>query len=158
MIQAKIEDLLEEKFREDEFADCFLIEIKLQGKKKLEVFVDSDSGITFDKCQQISRFLEPHIEEGQWLDEKYILEVSSPGVSRPLQLHRQYPRNIGRTLEVTVRDEEKPRKGILTAVDGQEIVLEETVTVKQGKKKKKEKKETHIPFDAIEKAIVKISF
>ncbi len=157
MIEAKIEALLAEKFEEEAFSDCFLIEIKLRGKQKLEVFVDSDSGITFEKCTRISRYLEEHIEANQLLDEKYVLEVSSPGVGRPLKLKRQYHKNIGRTLEVKLKDWDKPKKGDLVRVNEAGIVLQETVTIKEGKKKRKEKVEVDIPFDAIEQSIVKIS-
>ena len=89
-LEEKIVELLEEKFKEEEFADCFLIEIKLHKHNKLDIFLDSDTGITFQKCQRISRYLESYIDEGGWLGEKYVIEVSSPGLTRPLKLRRQY--------------------------------------------------------------------
>lgn len=128
------------------------------ANKRLQVFIDSDEGITFDTCRRISRYLEEHIDAQGWLGEKYVLEVSSPGVDRPLIMQRQYPKNIGRKLEVKLQDEEKARKGILRLVDADKIVLEEEKTVKNGKKKKKEKVEVEIPFAQIEQAKVKISF
>lgn len=157
MINEAIERLLKEKFQEEAFADCFLIEVKLGANNKLEVFIDSDSGITFDKCQSISRFLEQHIDENNWLGERYTLEVSSPGISRPMTFQRQYPRNIGRTVEVTLQDG-SVRKGTLSAVHPENIVLTEEIKTKEGKKTKKEKVETAIPFSQINKTIVKISF
>ena len=157
-MEEKIADLLEAKFLEPEFASCFLIETKMGANKRLQVFIDSDEGITFDTCRRISRYLEEHIDAQGWLGEKYVLEVSSPGVDRPLIMQRQYPKNIGRKLEVKLQDEEKARKGILRLVDADKIVLEEEKTVKNGKKKKKEKVEVEIPFAQIEQAKVKISF
>lgn len=158
IVEEKIVDLLDIKFKDPEFSDCFLIETKMGANKKLQVFIDSDGGISFSTCRRISRYLEEHIDAEGWLGEKYVLEVSSPGVDRPLQVFRQYPKNIGRKMEIQVRDEEKPRKGILRQVDTEKIVLEEEHTVKQGKKKVKEKVEVEIPFAEIEKAKVKISF
>jgi ribosome maturation factor RimP len=152
-----IERLLAEKFQEAAFADCFLIEVKLGVNQKLEVFVDSDSGITFEKCQQISRYLEQFIDENNWLGERYTLEVSSPGVSRPLVQYRQYPRNIGRTVEVTLENGSLC-KGILSAVTPGQIVVSAEVKTREGKKTKKEKVETVIPFSHIHKTVVKISF
>jgi len=152
-----IERLLAEKFQEEAFADCFLIEIKLSGNNKMEVFVDADSGITFEKCQHLSRYLEQYIDENNWLGERYTLEVSSPGVGRPLVQLRQYPRNIGRTVEVTLEGG-KVCKGTLSAVNPEHIVITEEVKSKEGKKTKKEKIETVIPFSHILKTIVKISF
>lgn len=157
-VEEKIVDLLEVKFKEPGFTDCFLIETKMGANKRLQVFIDSDEGINFATCRKISRYLEEHIDTQGWLGEKYVLEVSSPGVDRPLVMERQYPKNVGRKLEVKVKEEDKARKGILKVVEPDHIVLEEERTVKQGKKKKKEKVEVEIPFDQIEQAKVKISF
>lgn len=154
----KIKALLEKKFQEEEFNDCFLVEATLNNaNSKLEVFIDSDSGMTFKKCQHISRFLEQYIDEAAWLGEKYILEVSSPGIDRPLKFVRQYHRNIGRTLEVNLMDG-TTQKGKLVACDDQKITLEKMVTKKQGKKKKKELVQTEVAFENIAQTKVKITF
>ena len=100
MIVEKITDLLDKKFTEEDFSDCFLVDIKAHAHNKIDVFIDSDSGVTFEKCQKISRYLERFIDENGWLGEKYVLEVSSPGISRPLKFKRQYAKNIGRKVEV----------------------------------------------------------
>ncbi len=157
VVEERVTDLLEEKFQEPDFADCFIIEIKLHANQKLEVFVDSDSGMNFAKCQQISRYLESYIDEGNWLGEKYTLEVSSPGVGRPLKLARQYRNNIGRKLEVQQKDGNS-QTGTLIAADDQRITLEEKVRVKDGKRKKTEVVQTSIPLEDIAKAVVKITF
>lgn len=157
MIEEKIADLLEEKFQEEAFKDCFLIEIKLHEHNKLDVFIDSDSGITFEKCRSVSRYLESYLDTEGWLGAKYVLEVSSPGVRRPLKLKRQYRKNIGRKVEVSLL-EGKAQTGVLTAVDENQITLEAKVRIKEGKKKKTSLVQTQIPFDNIKKTIVKISF
>jgi len=151
-LEDKITALLKEKFQEEEFQDCFLVELNLTPNRKL------DEGINFDTCRRVSRHLEAHLDSEQWLGPKYTLEVSSPGVSRPLKLWRQYPKNIGRQVEVSLIHEEKTRKGKLKDVQDDWIVIEEVHTVKQGKKKTKEPVEVEIPFDQIEKTIVKVSF
>lgn len=151
-----IRELLEEKFTEEGFNDCFIIEISLSKTGRLNIFVDSDSSLTLEKCKKISRYLEQHIDEKGWLGEKYVLEVSSPGVDRPLLFLRQYVKNKGRNLEITLKDGVK-HEGKLTEVAGQTIFLEEKVSSPENKKKKITK-ETEIPFDQIERAIVKISF
>lgn len=157
MVEDKITALLKDKFREDTFSDCFLVDLKLHAHNKLDVFIDSDFGITFEKCQQISRYLEQYLDEEQWLGEKYVLEVSSPGVSRPLTMRRQYPRNIGRKVEVKLKDGEK-RSGTLKEVEEDRITLEEKVRKKEGKRKKTEIVETEISFNSIEHTKVKITF
>lgn len=112
--------------------------------------------MTFEKCQRISRYLEEHIDAGGWLGLHYVLEVSSPGISRPLQFWRQYPRNIGRQIEVTLQDGTK-RKGVLQAVHPETIVLSEEISRKE-EKDHQGKVETAIPFGHIEKTFVKVSF
>jgi len=157
VIEQKIESLIQEKLKEEEFADCFLIESKLHANNKLEVFIDSDTNMTFEKCRKISRYLESHIEENNWLGEKYTLDVSSPGVGRPLQFLRQYQKNIGRKVEVTVKEGD-PKTGTLLRVNSDNLYLEEKIRVKEGKKKKTQIVETEIPFEQVEKTIVKLAF
>lgn len=158
MIEGKIGQLLESKFSEEAFRDCFLIEVNLKTNNKLEVFIDRDKGLSIDICRKISRYLEETLDAELWLGEKYTLEVSSPGVDRPLKLKRQYKKNIGRNFEVKVKNEEKVQKGKLIAMTDESITLEYTVKIKEGKKKREEIVQAVIPFDQIEKAKVKISF
>jgi ribosome maturation factor RimP len=155
-MEETIANLLEEKFQEPEFADCFLVDIN-QSNKRLEVFVDSDSGMSFKKCQQLSRHLEAYLDEEKPLGENYVLEVSSPGVKRPLKFWRQYPRNVGRKVEVTMQNKDK-HTGTLVEVTPSAITLEEKVRRKEGKRKVTEMVRTELPYDEIAKTIVKISF
>ncbi|MFK8102193.1 MAG: ribosome assembly cofactor RimP [Saprospiraceae bacterium] len=157
MIEEKIINLLEEKFQEENFQDCFVVDVNLNVNNKLEVFVDADSGITFEKCRKLSRYLEEFIDEEQWLGEKYTLEVSSPGISRPLKFIRQYQKNIGRKVEVFLEDGSK-KTAQFVAMEGNNIILEEKVRIKEGKKKRTEIVRTTIPFETINKTVVKISF
>lgn len=157
MIEDKIVDLLNTKFQEEEYQDCFLVEMKLSQSNKLEVFLDCDSGLTFEKCQRISRYLESYLDEEQWLGEKYTLEVSSPGVGKPLKMNRQYKKNIGRRVEVNF-NEGKPQTGKLIAVDDESITIEYEITIKEGKKKRKEMNQQNILFENIKKTVVKVSF
>ena len=156
VVEAKITDLLEQKFKEEEFNDCFLVDLKLNNTK-LEVYIDSDTGISFDTCRRISRYLEAYLDEEGWLGEKYTLEVSSPGATRPLTMKRQYPKHVGRKLEVSTLDDNK-KEGTLIKVDEDSITLSAKVRIKEGKRKKTEVVESEIPFDQIVKAKIKISF
>ncbi|MCB0606071.1 MAG: ribosome maturation factor [Lewinellaceae bacterium] len=157
MVEEKIVDLLDAKFSEPSFSDCFLIDLQLHANRKLEIFIDSDSGVTFEKCQQISRYLESYLDTEGWLGDDYTLEVSSPGASRPLKFLRQYPKHLGRTLEISLADGEV-KKGVLKAVSAEVVSLEEEQTVKDGKKKKKIVLLHEIPFDQIKQSIIKVSF
>ncbi len=157
MTVEKIRKLLAVKLQEEAFQDCFLIEIKLHQNNKLAVFLDCDSGLTHGKCKQISRYLESTLDEKKWLGEHYILEVSSPGIGKPLQLKRQYHNNLGRKIEVTFPDG-NTKTGLLKKVNDDSIIVEEKIKTKEGKKKKTELVQTEILFENIKKTMVLISF
>ncbi len=157
MIDQHLIPLLQRKFLEPGFSDCFLLEIRARPNNKVEVFLDSDEGITFEKCRLVSRFLEEHIDEAGWLGEKYTLEVSSPGATRPLELPRQFPKHIGRKLKVDLHSGESV-KGKLTRAGEEAIVLEVSRTEKAGKKKKKIVEDRELSFENIKQAIVQLSF
>lgn len=158
MVEHRLEELLLQKFAEPAFSNCFLLNISISPRKKVEVILDADQGINLEQCQRISRFLERNIDENGWLGEEYSLEVSSPGVSRPLQLPRQYPQHIGRILEITPTTEGGATEGKMIVADAEKIVLEYEEVTKVGKKKVKEIKQKTFSFDQIKKAVVKISF
>ncbi|MCB0704907.1 MAG: ribosome maturation factor [Saprospiraceae bacterium] len=158
VIEQRIEAELEGLFQEDTFQDCFLINIRFDpNRQKLEVFVDSDRGIDFDRCREISRFLEKAIETNGWLGETYTIEVSSPGAERPLLIPRQYPKHIGRTLDVKLKDGTE-LEGKLISVDTDGVTLERKVRILEGKRKKTITESPQVSFSEIEKAIVKLSF
>jgi ribosome maturation factor RimP len=155
----RIQQLLEEKYATDEnFADCFTVEIELKPSSRLYVFIDSDSNMDFEKCRKISRYLEEYIDTNGWLGEKYLLEVSSPGLGRPLKFLRQYVKNISRTVEITLTDKNR-HVGILHSADENQVVIRQTITERDEKKKKVTKEvELALPFDQIDKTIVKPVF
>ncbi|MFT5998033.1 MAG: ribosome maturation factor RimP [Neolewinella sp.] len=156
-MEEHITGMLEEMFSTSEdFTDCFVVDISLSNTK-LEIFVDADSSMTFRRCQRISRFVEAYLDEEQPLGEKYTLNVSSPGVTRPLKFHRQYVKNVGRNIEVTTEDGEK-HAGKMTTAEADHLVLEAKVRIKEGKRKKTVVQETKISYADIKKSIVKISF
>jgi ribosome maturation factor RimP len=158
MVEERILKLLIEKFEEAGWEDCFPVEIKHHQKSnKLEVFVDSDKGMTFEKCQKLSRFLESFLDTELWLGEKYVLEVSSPGVGRPLKLKRQYFKNIGRTVEVKW-NENDTLEGLLKEANETGVGIEHEIQVVEGNKKLKKNTITFIPFDAIKSTKVKAAF
>ena len=157
-ITERIAQLLEEKYTTDEaFADCFTVEIELKPGQKLYVFADSDSGMTFDKCQKLSRHLESHLDTNGWLGDKYLLEVSSPGIGRPFKFLRQYQNNLGRTVEVTLKDKTR-QTGLLKDANETQVIISQQVVERERNKKKQVEKELAIPFEQIEKTVVKLVF
>lgn len=153
-VEEQIIEILDKRFHEAGNEDLFLVDLRcdLSGKK-LEVYIESDKELNIDRCASINRFLQKILDEKGWFGEKYTLDVSSPGVGKPLKLFRQYRKNVGRKLEI-FRKENKPVSGILKSLDEKSIVIE---TVK-GKGKKRTVEQLEISFEEILKAVVKISF
>ena len=156
MIEDRIQDILTDKFSEPGYEDLFPVEIHHSGKK-LSVFIESDEGLDLERCKEISRYLESILDEKLWLGEDYTLEVSSPGIGKPLRSLRQYRKNIGRKLKISLK-EGQTEKGKLLEVGDAGIRLAVQRTEKQGKKKKKVTEEIDIPLDAIDESIVQIEF
>ena len=137
-------------FETEKWTDCFILDILLNDKK-VEIYADTDEGIKFWQCQKLSRGIEAYLDESQVLGEKYTLEVSSPGVDKPLQLYRQYPRNIGRQLKVSLTDDSIMEGTLLT-------VNEEKLELKVKGAKKGMFKTKEVLFSDIQSAKVLVSF
>jgi ribosome maturation factor RimP len=135
-----------------EGSDLFLVELKIKPTNNVKVFLDGDNGITIEAIANINRALYKQIEESNLFPEgDFSLEVSSAGVDVPLKLLRQYHKNIGRNVAVTLQDE-SVIEGILKEATEDFIVLETT------SKKKQEKQEYKISIFNIKKTIVQITF
>lgn len=134
--------------------EVFLVEIKSSASNQIIVLLDADNGITIEKCTSINKALYKYIEEsGLFPDGNFSLEVSSPGVDRPLKLRRQYEKNVGRQVEVLMNDGSK-LTGVLSGVDEENIFLKE----EHGKGKKLIMKTTTILFNQIKHVTVLITF
>jgi ribosome maturation factor RimP len=155
-MEEKIVEILELKFKEEGFDDLFLVDIHFNdANNKLEIFIDSDHQLPISMCAKINRYLQTHIDEAGWLGEKYVLDVSSPGVGKPLKLKRQYYKNIGRDIELKLKNGDK-REGKLLSVEDETLTIEEAIQVEG--KKKKELITNQIALAEITKAVIQISF
>jgi len=158
LIADKLSSLLDKRFTEDDLKDCFLIEIKVsQDGKKIEVFLDSDTTLDLYRCRVISRHLEHHIEENGWLSDDYTLDVSSPGVGKPLKHHRQYVKNKGRNIDVKTMNGDR-LKGKLTLIGEEHIEVTEQIKSRKKKKNQPEPEVYLIQLTDIKEAKIKVSF
>ena len=136
------------------YDDIFLVSIKIKPTNNFKIFLDADGGLGIEKCIKINRALYKIMEEmGMYPEGDFSLEVSSPGLDEPLKLLRQYKKNIGRDVEVTMNDEVK-KEGKLTAVT-EEII---TIEYAEGKGKKAIVKTDEITFADIKQTKVQIKF
>ena len=65
----------------------------------LRAYIDKENGITVDDCEEVSRALSDLLDEEDFISENYILEVSSPGLDRPLKKEKDFARSIGKDVE-----------------------------------------------------------
>ena len=129
----------------------FVIDINFRGdnrKKIIEVFVDAEKNVDADNLAEISREINAILEEQDIIQQAYRLDVSTPGVDRPLKFLKQFPKHINRNFEVTYKtgDESKTITGKLLSVEGEELTF------------LSDKKELLIEFNNITTAKVIISF
>ncbi|MBP6432394.1 MAG: ribosome maturation factor [Ferruginibacter sp.] len=134
--------------------DTFLVDLKVKPTNNYKIYIDADNGLPLEKCIKINRALYKAIEEKELFpDGDFSLEVSSPGVSEPLKLIRQYKKNIGRFVEVTKKDETKLEGQLLDASE-EEITIEKT----EGKGKKEVKIQLKVPVSEVKHTIVQVKF
>lgn len=127
-----ISKYVQESLDENGWEECFLVEVVHGSSNKIDVYLDSDDGISFAVCRKVSRYIEEKIDESKEYGEKYILNVSSAGIGRPLKMQRQYFKNIGR--KVVVKTAEEESKGILKEATEEFIMIEMTKGKKNTKK------------------------
>ena len=127
-----------------------LVELEQVGSKArpiLRIRIDrpnSDAGVTLDDCSRVSRELESYLDETPELGERYVLEVSSPGVERPLVRPRDYQRFAGKEVAIktseAVGDLGKRLEGVLRGIDERDVVELDvngrTVAIERGNIKK----------------------
>lgn len=147
-----IEQMVRDMLKED--PAYFLVEIKIKPTNNVKVFLDGDQGITIEKCIAINRALYRKMEEAALFPNgDFSLEVSSPGLDEPLKLFRQYKKNIGRPVEVLLKDGIKIAGKMIDVQEGS-IVVEET----KGKNKKKEVFTHSFLFDNIKSTKIQTIF
>jgi ribosome maturation factor RimP len=90
------------------------------GRPVVRAYVDTEQGITLDECARLSRLLEAELERTGAVPERYVLEVSSPGIERPLTRRSHFERFVGHEIDVrlyTKREGRKKYVGTLDAVE-----------------------------------------
>lgn len=95
----------------------------------LRVYIDKEGGIGLDDCQEVSGLLDEKLEELNIINDRYILEVSSPGLDRALKKEKDFKREMGKVVDITLYkaiDGEKMITGKLTGYTKDIITIDET--------------------------------
>lgn len=139
----------------------FLVDLKITPGNNIKVMLDADSGVSIAKCVDYNRSLYKQIEEvNLFPDGDFALEVSSAGVDEPLKLERQYRKNVGRLVEIVLKDGSKC-EGKLASFSDDGLVVEETKGKNPSGKPTGKKKEIvihNIPFNDIKTTKVQVVF
>lgn len=153
-LRRAIEELVEKHLPDESH---FLVDVKVEeksGKTRVLILIDSDQGVTIEACAKVSRAVSEELEAKEMVEEAYVLEVSSPGLDFPLNSKRQYQKNIGRELKLTLTSGVEI-SGKLLDVEAENVKL---LVKKKEKGKKATEEEVLFPFEEIKKSIVQVSF
>ncbi|MDO4942151.1 MAG: ribosome maturation factor RimP [Lachnospiraceae bacterium] len=126
-IEHRVEALVMPIIEEGNFELVDVEYVKEGSNFYLRVFADKEGGINIDDCVWISRALEAKLDEEDFISDAYILEVSSPGLGRPLKKEKDFKRSIGKEIDIKLYkaiDQQKEFTGILTGYTSDEIVLD----------------------------------
>ena len=110
---------------ETENLGYLFIELDFRGDTRnhiLEIYIDNEVGITTVDCARVSRAIGDMIEEEELIESKYRLDVSSPGIDRPLKYIQQFKKNIGRSFELQLEDgNDSKLEGKLLELDNDDL-------------------------------------
>lgn len=135
--------------------DIFLVEVDYTKENNiyyLKVYLDTEDGITIDQCSDVSRILSNKLDELDYIEDSYFLEVSSPGLDRPFKTSEDFKRNLNKLIEVNLyakKNGEKLYVGELVNIEDDSITI---------RIEKEENKEIKFKIDEIAKANKHIEF
>lgn len=147
-----LETLIRSAFEEGRCGEYYIVDMAITPTHHIGVFIDGDEGVSLDTCTQISRILEAVLDAEPSLGGIYELEVSSPGVSRPLKFLRQYLKHVGRTLRIKMKTYDEVEGKLLSSGH-------DSITIEIPAKDKKSLPDfREIPFEDIKEAYVTVQF
>ena len=146
--EQKTEEILLPITEEYEFELVDVEYVKEGSTWYLRAYIDKPGGIDINDCEKVSRRLSDLLDEKDYIADAYILEVSSPGLGRPLKKEKDFKRSMGEEVEIrTYRmiDKQKEFTGVLTGYDA------DTVTIAM-------EDETEKTFDRSDIALIRLAF
>ena len=123
----EVTGLLEPILEEMGFELVDVVFLSKQGRWVLQLFIDTEGGVTIDDCARVSGEIGDLIDVRDILEHEYVLEVSSPGIDRPLKKQKDFYRACGRKVKIRTKEPVKRRQnftGTLQSVKGNVITLD----------------------------------
>ena len=146
--ESRVEAFLLPLMEENNFELVDVEYVKEAGTWYLRAYIDKEGGIAVDDCEVISRRLSDWLDKEDFIDDSYILEVSSPGLGRPLKKEKDFARSIGKEVDIRLyraRDKQKDFTGILTEYDKDSVTIET-------------EDETRLTFERADIALIRLAF
>jgi len=147
-IQSKTEFLLQPIMEINHFELVDVEYLKEGSNWYLRIYIDKEGGITINDCEVVSRAFSELLDEDDYITGAYIMEVSSPGLGRPLKKEKDFARNLNREVEIHLykaKDKTKEFRGIL------EDYTDKTVTIIT-------EEEVEIVFDKKDISLIRLAF
>lgn len=121
LVEEIVEDLLKNTVYE-------VVDVEYVKEKNwyLRIYIDKDGGIGLDDCQEVSQIIDEVIENKNIISDKYILEVSSPGIDRVLKKAKDFNREMGKKVDINFYNKIDGKKnivGVLSGFDGENIII-----------------------------------
>ena len=125
-IELRTEQLVQPIIDENQFELVDVEYVKEGANWYLRVYADKEGGINIDDCVLISRALEAKLDEDDFIQDAYILEVSSPGLGRPLKKEKDFKRSLGKDVEIKLYrpiEKQKEWEGTLVSYTEDSITI-----------------------------------
>lgn len=137
-------------------SEIFVVDIQIKPGNLIQVFLDQPGGISLDSCVEFSRLIESNLDREQ---EDFELQVSSPGLDKPLKVYQQYVKNVGKKIKIVLLNGDKYTARVMAAdPEGVELEAELSVKTPGVKKKTTELKSVRLEYKDIKTAKVNLEF
>jgi ribosome maturation factor RimP len=134
----------------------FVVDVRVSEGNAISILLDDDEGTSIAKCIALSRHLEDELDRDA---EDFSLDVSSPGLDQPLKMHRQYQKNIGRDVQLKIREAGKVAGKLIAATEDEIIIQIREKRRIEGRKAKEWVEEDHAyALEALDWTKVQVSF
>ena len=154
--KTKVLELIDERFAELDNG-LFLVELTISKENAIKIEIDKhEGGVSVKDCMAVSRNVEHNLDRDE---QDFELHVSSAGLDKPLRHINQYIKNIGRRVEIAMRDGRKLEGEIIKINEGVMLIKDQVLKLVENKKKKELIEEvTEVHFTEIKEAKIVISF
>ena len=135
-IEEAVEKLTSELLEEMPGIELVDVEYVKERDWCLRIFIDKEGGIEIDDCQKLSELLGKALDERDIIPGSYLLEVSSPGLDRPLKKDKDFNREMGKKVDISLYEPlngEKSLTGVLSGYDGKTLSIDGGEPIPMGK-------------------------